>query len=598
SPVNQALGRAVSLAVASVPEGLPFVATVAELAAARRLSQRGALARNPSTIEALGRVNVLCFDKTGTLTKGRIRLRQVSDGRRSAGLDELDEHLRQVVAVAVRASPWQDDKVPHQTDRAVLRGARKAGVAPDEGLDEVRQLDQLVFEPSRGYHAALWRCRDTHRLSVKGAPEVVLPRCTRWRRDSTTPGSTIRLDAAHRRRVEQEVNRLARRGYRVLAVAERTTSERPDLDESRLRELELCGLLALADPVRPTAAESVGTLRRAGVDVTMITGDHPSTAEAIAAELGLLDGGRVVTGAELDGMDDEHLSEQLPDISVFARVDPAQKARIVRQLRRAGRVVAVTGDGANDVPAIRLADVGIALGKRATQAARDAADVVVTDNRIETITDAIVEGRGMWSSVRDALSILLGGNLGEIAFTVGAGLLSGHDALNARQLLLVNLVTDVLPAMAVAVRPPPDTTAEQLLAEGPEASLGSALTRDMYLRAATTAGAAAAAWLVARPVSSPGQASTTALIALVGAQLGQTMAVRGRTPLVMTAALGSAAVLAAIVQIPGVSWFFGCRPLLPHQWGVALGSAGVATVAALLWQRMTPSRPLHPTATR
>jgi cation-transporting ATPase I len=580
SPIDQAVGRAVSLTVAAVPEGLPFVATVAQLASARRLSARGALARNPSTIEALGRVNVLCFDKTGTLTEGRIRLRQVSDGQRAAGLDELDEHLRQVIAVAVRASPWQQNQVPHQTDRAVLRGARKAGVTPNEGLDEVHLLDELVFEPSRGYHAALWRCRTTHRLSVKGAPEVVLPRCARWRRAEGIHS----LDDTARRQIEHEVNALARRGYRVLAVAERTASERSDLDESRLRDLEFCGLVALADPVRPTAAQSVGTLVRAGVEVIMLTGDHPSTAESIAVELGVLNGRRVVTGPELDQMDDEQLGAALPNISVFARVDPAQKARIVRQLRHVGRVVAVTGDGANDAPAIRLADVGIALGKKATQAARDAADVVVTDNRIETITDAIVEGRAMWSSVRDALSILLGGNLGEIAFTVGAGLFSGRQTLNTRQLLLVNLLTDVLPAMAVAVRPPPDATADQLLAEGPEASLGSALTRDIYLRAAATAGAAAAAWLLARPASLPGQSSTTALVALVGAQLGQTIAVRGRTPLVVRAVLGSGALLAIIVQVPGVSHFFGCRPLLPHQWGIALGSAGVATLAALLWQ--------------
>ncbi len=585
SAIDQAVGRAVSLAVAAVPEGLPFVATVAQLASARRLSARGALARNPSTIEALGRVNVLCFDKTGTLTEGRIRLRQVSDGQRTTGLHELDEYLRQVIAVAVRASPWQQQQVPHQTDRAVLRGARKAGVTPDEGLEEVHLLDELVFEPSRGYHAALWRCRTTHRLSVKGAPEVVLPRCTRWRRaDGIHP-----LGETARHQIEHELNTLARRGYRVLAVAERTTSQRPDLDESRLRDLEFCGLLVLADPVRPPAADSVATLLHAGVDVIMLTGDHPSTAEAIAAELGLVNGRRVVTGPQLAKMDDEQLAAALPGISVFARVDPAQKARIVRQLRHAGRVVAVTGDGANDAPAIRLADIGIALGKKATQAARDAADVVVTDNRIETITDAIVEGRAMWSSVRDALSILLGGNLGEIAFTVGAGLFSGRPTLNTRQLLLVNLLTDVLPAMAVAVRPPPEATADQLLAEGPEASLGSALTRDMYLRAGATAGAATAAWLLAWPASLPGQTSTTALVALVGAQLGQTIAVRGRTPLVVGAVLGSSALLAIIVQVPGVSHFFGCRPLLPHQWGIALGSAGAATLAALLWQRATGS---------
>jgi cation-transporting ATPase I len=579
-PVTSALGRAVSLAVASVPEGLPFVATVAELAAARRLSARGALARNPSTIEALGRVDVLCFDKTGTLTKGKIALRQVSDGRRARPVDDLDPPLRGIVAAAVRASPWEG-RVPHQTDRAVLSGARDAGIGHDEGLEDIEQLDELVFEPSRGYHAALWRCRLGHRLSVKGAPEEVLARCSGWQRD----GERVPFDAAAADEIEAEVDFLARRGYRVLAIAERTASQRPELDESRIRDLEFCGLLALADPIRPTAAESVEVLKRASVDVVMITGDHPSTAEAIAAELGVLDGRRVVTGAELDAMDDEQLAAELTKISVFARVSPAQKARIVRRLRAAGRVVAVTGDGANDAPAIRLADVGIALGKRATPAAREAADVVITDNRIETITDAIVEGRAMWTSVRDALSILLGGNLGEIAFTVGAGLLTGQAALNARQLLLVNLLTDVLPAMAVAVRPPADATPDQLLAEGPEASLGTALTREMYLRAATTAGGAAAAWMLARPVSTAGQASTTGLVALVGTQLGQTIAVRGRTPLVVAAGAGSMAALATIVTVPGVSHFFGCRPLLPHQWGVALASSAAATGAAVVWQQ-------------
>ncbi len=579
-PINQALGRAVSLAVASVPEGLPFVATVAELAAARRLSARGALARNPSTIEALGRVDVLCFDKTGTLTKGKIALRQVSDGRRTRPVDDLDPTLRGVVAAAVRASPWEG-KVPHQTDRAVLSGARKRGIGHDEGLENVEQLDELVFEPTRGYHAALWRCRDGHRLTTKGAPEEVLARCSSRQRD----GERVPFDATARHEIEAEVEFLARQGYRVLAIAERVASERPELDESRIRDLDFYGLLALADPVRPTAAESVDVLQRASVDIMMITGDHPSTAEAIAAELGLLDGKQVVTGVELDVMDDEQLSAELPKVSVFARVSPAQKARIVRRLRHDGRVVAVTGDGANDAPAIRLADVGIALGKRATPAAREAADVVITDNRIETITDAIVEGRAMWTSVRDALSILLGGNLGEIAFAVGAGLLTGQSALNARQLLLVNLVTDVLPAMAVAVRPPADATPDQLLAEGPDASLGASLTREMYMRATTTAGAAAVAWMLARPVSTVGQASTTGLVAVVGAQLGQTMAVRGRTPLVVAAGAGSMAALATIVTVPGVSHFFGCSPLLPHQWALALGSSAAATGAAVIWQQ-------------
>jgi cation-transporting P-type ATPase I len=243
----------------------------------------------------------------------------------------------------------------------------------------------------------------------------------------------------------------------------------------------------------------------------------------------------------------------------------------------------MTGDGANDAAAIRLAHVGIAVGTGATPAAREAADLIVTDDRIETITSALVEGRAMWVSVRDAVGILLGGNLGEITFTLISGLFGTSDALNARQLLLVNIFTDVLPAMAVAVRPPPHSTPEALLAEGPEASLGGLLMREVYRRATITAGSAGLGWLCARPVSTPGQASTTALVALVGGQLAQTVAVRGRTPLVVGAGLGSLAVLAAVVQIPGLSQFFGCRPLLPHQWAIALGATAAAAVAELLW---------------
>ncbi|HKS49626.1 MAG TPA: HAD-IC family P-type ATPase [Amycolatopsis sp.] len=572
--ISQALGRSVGLAVAAVPEGLPFVATVAELASARRLSRHGVLVRRASTIEALGRVDVLCFDKTGTLTEGRIALRRVSDGLGDEKISDLTPGLREVLAAAVRASPWHDSDsgVPHPTDRAVLDGAESVGVTPDD----LEWIAEIAFEPARGYHATLTRYSGKFLLSVKGAPEVVLTRCTSWR---DRP-----FDADARRQVEAEFERLANRGYRVLAVAERTASERPGLDDERIHRLDFRGLVALADPIRPTAAEAITQLQQAGVEVMMVTGDHPSTAAAIGAELDMINGRRILTGAQLEALADEQLDAELPRTAVFARVSPAQKADLVRKLRERGRVVAMTGDGANDAPAIRLAHVGIALGSRATPAAREAADLVVTDDRIETITAALLEGRAMWSSVRDAVGILLGGNLGEIAFTLISGLSGTADALNARQLLLVNLLTDVLPAMAVAVRPPPDVTPGELLAEGPETSLGGALLREVYRRAAITAGAATAAWLLARPVSTPGQAGTAALAALVGGQLAQTIAVRGRTPLVVASGLGSLLALAAVIQTPGLSQFFGCRPLLPHQWAIVAGAGAGAAAAELLWR--------------
>ncbi|WP_214323825.1 cation-translocating P-type ATPase [Nonomuraea sediminis] len=583
SGLAQAVAPAVSMMVAAVPEGLPFIATVAELASAKRLSTRNTLVRNPSTIEALGRVDVLCFDKTGTLTEGHISLRRVSNGWSEEALEEATPMLREIVAAALRAGPRSESgqSIPHPTDRAVVEGAAGLGITARNGLERWQRVDELPFEPARGYHAVLGLSEAGHLLSVKGAPEVVLTRCTHRVRD----GRRVRLNQQARRELELEVDRLALQGYRVLAVAERPASSRADLDESRIERLCFLGFLGLADPVRPTAKHSVEGLMRAGVRVVMITGDHPSTAEAIAAEINVLNGGRVMTGPELEDLDDEALGMALPDVSVFARVTPEHKARIVTSLRGTGSVVAVTGDGANDVPAIRLADVGVALGPRATPAARAAADIVVIDDRIETIIDAIVEGRGMWGSVRDSLGILLGGNIGEIAFTLGSSLLTRRSALNARQLLLVNLLTDMLPAMAVAIRPPSSASPEALLAEGPEASLGAALTRDIYLRAVTTAAAAGAAWLLARMTGTRGRADTVGLVGLVGGQLMQTLVLGSRDRMVVLASLSSLAALGVIVSVPGLSQFFGNRPIGPVGWSIGLGCGAVAVLLATWIER-------------
>ena len=250
--------------------------------------------------------------------------------------------------------------------------------------------------------------------------------------------------------------------------------------------LELLGFVTVADVARPSAIAPIAQLQRAGIAVVMLTGDHPSTAEAIASELGLLDGG-VVSGPELDRLTDAQLDALVDETTVFARVTPAHKVRIVEAFQRRGRVVAMTGDGANDAQAIRLADIGIAFGPRATSAARAAADLVVVDDRVETLITAIIEGRAMWASVRDALALLLGGNLGEVIFTTGVGLITGRSPLNARQLLAVNLLTDLAPAMAIALQPPL-TRDVDLRREGPDTSLGGALARDVAVRAAATGG--------------------------------------------------------------------------------------------------------------
>lgn len=583
----QTLGAGVALTVAAVPEGLPFLVTAAQLAAARRLSTRRALVKNPRTIEALGRADVLCFDKTGTLTEGRIRLRMVSDGIRSQGLGTLDAAARDVVAAALRATPAAvgGPELAHPTDQGVTDGAAEAGLARTRGCRGWRSISELPFEPARRYHATLGRSGRRFVLSVKGAPEVVVPRCSSWRSAS----GTRRLEGASLSQLGATLDDLAGRGLRVLAVAEGESdaatrawgSGEAPIDDGAVQGLCFLGFLALADRARATAAEAVGRLRAAGVQLVMITGDHPSTAEAVAADLGLLNGGQVLTGADLEEMSDEELERVLPEVSVFARVTPAHKVAIVGAFQRAGRAVAMTGDGANDAAAIRLADVGVALGRRGTSAAREAADVVVADDRLESIVEALAEGRAMWGSVRDALSILLGGNLGEIAFTLVGAAVSGRSPLNARQLLLVNLLTDLAPAMALAVRAPASST-EALLAEGPDRSLGLSLDRDIAVRAAATGCGASAAWVAARLTGRRARADTVGLVALVGTQLGQTLFLGRRRPAVALTAVGSAAVLAGIVQTPGLSHFFGCTPLGPVAWVTALGCAGAATTGSAI----------------
>jgi cation-transporting ATPase I len=596
--VRDAVTSGVGLTVAAVPEGLPVLATVAQLAAARRLASRGAMVRNPRTIEALGRVDVLCFDKTGTLTAGKISLQRVSVGRGDVAMDDLGPETSYVLTAALRASPDPEDEIVHATDRAVIEGVNQAnntksrdGSTQSQNTQSQKDwepLGELAFEPARGYHAALGRDPlRGHVLAVKGAPEAVLPRCLTWR----SPRGPVRLTRSSRQALEQEAERMASQGLRVLAVAERNieppeTREPGELEEKHVESLELLGFLGLADSVRPSAAQALSELREAGVDVVMITGDHPATARAIANELGIMKDKGILTGPEIEQMSDAELTEQVGQVGVFARVTPAHKQRIVRALQRSGKTVAMTGDGANDAPAIRMAHTGIALGKHSSPAARAAADLIVLDDRIETIIDAIVEGRAMWASVREAVAILVGGNLGEVGFTLATTAISGASPLGPRQFLLVNMLTDLLPAMTITLRPPSKRTPEEILREGPDASLGTMLTRRIALRALVTGATATSAWALARATGSGRRASTVALVSLVGTQLGQTAMVGGASPLVLGSTAISAGTLAAIVQTPGVSEFFGCRPMGPLGWTIAGSTALGGTLTAFVLERL------------
>jgi cation-transporting ATPase I len=578
-PLREAIAAGVSVAVAAVPEGLPLVATVAQAGAARRLSRQGVLVRSSRTLEALGRADTVCFDKTGTLTTGRLAVTLVR-----AGDDDLppdDPAAKRTLTVAAHACPAVDDdeidNVPHATDRAVLKAAN--GAVPDGW--ELRS--EASFEASRGYAAALGTSNGSTEteLAVKGAPEVVLPLCDSVvGQDGARPR---RLDDHGRRTVEEAVQELADRGLRLLAVAERT-SDLPDAADDLdplVQDLTLVGLVGISDSPRDTAGEAVRRMVDAGIQPVMITGDHPATARAIAAQVGLPTE-HVTTGAELEGMTEEERVRRAAQTTIFARVSPEQKVRIVEALRAAGRVVAMTGDGTNDAAAIRLADVGIGVGAAGSTAARSSADLVLAEPDLPRIHDALVEGRHMWHRMREAVSILVGGNAGEMGFMMLGTAVAGRAPINIRQMLVVNLLTDMFPALAVALAP--SHSAEEA-AEPVGATLGKPLARAVAIRGATTAFGATLAWTVGRYTGRGRRADTMGLAALVGTQLGQTLLIGWRSPLVVATTLASVGVLLLVVETPGVSQLFGCTPIGPFAWTVVIGSSAAGTGAAALAQR-------------
>ncbi|MBA4860700.1 cation-translocating P-type ATPase [Streptomyces sp. PSKA54] len=593
-PVREALASGVAVAVAAVPEGLPLVATVAQSAAARRLSRHGILTRSARVLEALGRVDVVCFDKTGTLTQGRLSVTGLATHEHELRMDSAPgRHLLQTAARAC-PTPKAGQRLPHATDQAVVDAAT-AHCAPDHTW---RSLTELPFEASRGYSACLGTESGDPYLAVKGAPETVLARCTATLSTPHEPGndSTVPVNPARRRAAHHLVQRMAAGGLRVLAVAEArpTSPANPSDDVADLaHDLTLLGFLAIADPVRPGAAETVKRLSEAGVRTAMITGDHPATAAAIARELGIPDGDTVLTGAELDTLSERARLRRIAQTAVFARVSPEHKVRIVQALQRTGHVVAMTGDGVNDAAAIRLADVGIGLSAHGSTSARAAADLVLTDPDPTRLLEALIEGRTLWHSVRDAVAILVGGNAGEVAFTVLGTALSGRAPLGTRQLLLVNLLTDMLPALAVALAPArAPKPGEDPLTGGPVSSLlGRDLVHVLAVRGTATTLSATTAWQIGRFTGLQRRASTMGLAALVGTQLGQTLITDWHSPLVLVTAGLSTAALVAVVQTPGISHFFGCTPLGPIAWATVTACAATSTVAAALAPRLLDSQP-------
>ncbi|OJZ70070.1 haloacid dehalogenase [Mycobacterium paraffinicum] len=549
--LREAVSSAVTLIVAAIPEGLPLVATLAQLAAARRLTGESVLIRNPHSVEALARLNVVCFDKTGTLSENRLKVKEVRPLPGYAPGAVLD-------AALPTSYTRHSHRVDHATDDAIHRAAADPALRGDGSAPQRLTRDAfLPFQSGRPFAAALVGTR----LTIKGSPEVL---------------SSALLQRDHE--LTRQIDEMAAGGLRVLAVAERQLSQReastaatdPDYLETLCTAgLTPIGLLGLADTPRPAAHAVLKELAARDIGVRLITGDHPATAAVIAQEMGLdVTPDRVITGSDWEALSADGRAAAAASRVVFARMTPEHKIDVVQTLERSGLVTAMVGDGVNDAAAIRAASVGVGVAARGSDAARMAADVVLLDERIEALIDALDEGQQLWRRVQSAVSMLLGGNLGEVCFALITTVLTGRSVLNARQMLLVNMLTDALPAAALAVSPQAATD---------EVSRDeAAMWRAIGIRGAATTIGATAGWAMASVTGPPRRAATVALIALVGAQLTQTL-VDSRAPLVVLTSVGSLGALAVVVSTPGLSQVFGCTPVDPLAWAQGLLAAAAAS---------------------
>jgi len=450
---------AVSLAVAAIPEGLPAIVTITLAIGVQRMLKRHVLLRRLSSVETLGCASVICADKTGTITKNELSVRAVSVGdNHSIEIDDSnltaeDPGVRGVLGAAAACSNVRNGTAgTDPTEVAIVHAARRTGWDDTEIDRAYPRISEAPFDSVRRRMSTLHRAREGGVLFVKGAHEVLLDRCVRV----MLQNGEAALDADKKKSIDARALEISARGMRVLAVARRNVNENEFTDnpEKLEEKLTLLGLIAMADTPRPEVREAVLACANAGIKTVLLTGDHLGTATAIAKEVGIYKSGdRAVTGAELDAMDAAELERGVDKISVYARLAPEQKLKIVRAWKKRGAVVAMTGDGVNDAPAIKEADIGVAMGQTGTDVAREAADLVVTDDHFASIVAGVEEGRGVYANIRRALLCLFSGNLSEVALVGAATALGLPVPLHPTQILWMNLVTDGPPALALATEP-------------------------------------------------------------------------------------------------------------------------------------------------
>ena len=569
---------AVSLAVSAIPEGLPAIVTIVLSIGVQRMVKRNALIRRLPAVETLGSASIICSDKTGTLTQNRMTLVRayLDDGTTediSAENSDAIRHLLKLGALCCDGSVTfdADSKETHigdPTETSILLAAHKNGMPKDAINAAHPRVAALPFDSDRKLMSTVNVIDGKNTVIVKGAFDMMLPRCVNGNIEAARDMcETMSADA-----------------LRVIAIAYKEIDTVPANPTSDMLEngLTFLGLVGMIDPPRPECKVAVATCRRAGIKPVMITGDHVVTAAAIARELGIMeDGDDAITGVALDAMTDEELDSRVEHISVYARVSPENKIRIVKAWQRKGQVVSMTGDGVNDAPALKAADIGCAMGITGTDVAKGAADMTLTDDNFATIVEAVREGRGIYANIRRVIEFLLGTNIGEVITVFAAMLLWHKTPLLSMQLLWINLVTDSLPAIALGM----EDVEENIMEQKPRSKNESIFAHGLGLRVILQGFLFAALTLIGyvigeKTVGTAEAGQTMAFMILSMSQIVQALNMRTDHSLfrvnpfanrMMNLALAVSVVLTALLVFTPVGYIFGLVSLPAHLYLIALG---------------------------
>lgn len=580
--IMEMLMISISLAVAAIPEGLPAVVTIVLANGVRKMAKKNTIVRRLPAIETLGHATVICSDKTGTLTLNKMTVVQISDGLLEQKFDSAFAKnfflMGMLCNNSVLTRNHGDISAQGEpTENALLIAASKCGLNKKKTDNEYPRVYEIPFDSERKLMTTVHRFYDKkYKIVTKGAPDILLKRCKYYNKN----GEIVLLDEKTVKNVNKTISMMAKKSFRTIAVAYKEESEFSGIDIEE--GLVFYGIAGIVDPPRPEAKRAVFECKTAGITPVMITGDHVETAKAIAAELNIFSkSSKALTGLQIDDMTDDQLRECVKDCTVFARVSPEHKVRIVKAFQERGEIVAMTGDGVNDAPALKIADVGCAMGKSGTDAAKSASDIIMADDNFVSVVEAVRQGRGMYDNIRKTIHFLLSTNIGEVAVVLIGFLMRVPPPLLAIHLLWINLVTDAFPALALGMDPIDKNIMKRLPVDSQKSLFSGGLAYNIIVEGCFIAAMGILSFSVGRiffdiNLYEPVIGRTMAFVTLGLSQLIQTFNVQSRKSLLITGLFSNFKLIYSIVfcmilqiivvTVPAFNEFFQTCPLSIWQW--------------------------------